>query len=83
MEKKKKLLTVLINQHSYGYSGHVEPIQEVLYVELIIGVSNIPLLHLHDGRRCLHDHVRVAVADAHQVVREPGEKNCKFFIEIF
>ena len=61
-----RLLTVLVDEHSYGDSVHVEPVEEILDVGLHVLVDRVRLLEFHHATRSHHDDVRVAVADVDQ-----------------
>ena len=59
---RKPKLTVLVDQHSYGYSIHVKSVEEVLYVGLHISINAPHFFQLHDRCCCLHHHVFVAIS---------------------
>ena len=46
------LLTVLVDEHSYTDSAHVESVEEILYVVLLMWINAIAFPHLHDSLRC-------------------------------
>lgn len=71
------LLTVLVDEHTDGYSAHVESVQEVLYVLIskrILAKSFFVLDHSlgHGGYNIV-----VSVSDIHQCFHKPeGQSRC-------
>lgn len=61
-------LTVLIDEHPDGYSGHVEAIQKVLNAVFSVTVHVVWFLQLQNALRHRFHHVRVPVPDFHQLV---------------
>lgn len=69
-ETKKKDLTVLVKEHSYGNSAHVKPVQEVLHVLAGYRVSTICLLILyHSLCHCGH-HIIMPAKDLDHCICE-------------
>lgn len=69
-------LTVLVDQHTDGNSGHEEPVQKVLNVVLRLSIDVVRFLELqHPLRHSFHD-VLVPVPDLHQRLTESTRKAC-------
>lgn len=74
---------MLINEHSNWDAIHVEPIKEVLYVSLSVGIDGMGILQLHHTLSHRHDNICVPVPDLYQRVCEPAErKNISYMYNI-
>lgn len=69
------LLTVLVDEHSYGYAAHVEAIQKVLDVLVGDRVLGKGLLVLYDALCHGGHHIIVPVPDFHQGVNKPESES--------
>ena len=66
---------MLVNQHPYRDTTHIEPVEEVLYPVLHVAVYAVPLLHLHDALRHGFHYIAVTVLDVYQSAGEAGKKD--------